>query len=191
MPRESLAGGSVKGSLLRAHLQWAIEQRLPGELSDLRDALPAEVSHELSSRLLSSNWYPFSWLIGLDRTMIELFDTGGNELAAELGRYSARLDLSPIHRLLNFRNPHEFFRQSALQHSLLRDFGTAVYEPEGEARGKMTHRQYGCFSPLYCETFIGYYEQSVWSHGPRGAVVEEVECQCYGARECTFRISWQ
>ncbi|HUF17479.1 MAG TPA: hypothetical protein VMS12_05475 [Thermoanaerobaculia bacterium] len=190
-PRESLAGGSVKGSILRAHVQWVAEQRSPGDLTDLRDALPGEISHELSSFVLSSTWYPFSWLIGLDRTMIDLFATDESDLLAELGRYSARLDLSPIHRLLNFRNPHEFFRLSAMQHSLLRDFGSAVYEPAGERQGTMVHRHYGCFSPVDCETFIGYYEQAIWSHGPRQAFVEELECQCHGARNCRFQLSWQ
>ena len=48
--------------------------------------------------LLPVNWYPFSDLIEVDRTIISVFGGGDVSVLRQVGAYSARLNLTGIYR---------------------------------------------------------------------------------------------
>lgn len=187
--REVLAGGKVKGGMLRSHLAWVREFH-PGDVDRLLKQLPPEMTKDLSGVILATTWYPFEWLIKLDRVIDEIFGSGRGELFAELGRYSARQNLSTTYRGFNRDDNHEFFVNSAPLHSQFQDFGTVRYEKTGDSSGRMIHSDYRCMSPAYCASAIGYYEQSILLHNAKNATVREASCQCTGAPCCTFEMQW-
>jgi hypothetical protein len=189
-PREVLAGGRLKGGIFRSHLQWVRDHRPPEDFQKLMDALSPEVKKALSGTILATSWFPFAYLIELDREIARLFGAG-KDLYRELGRYSATINLSTTYKLLDRKANHEFFRNSALLHTQFQDFGNVQYEQTGENSGRMVHTNYNSMSPQYCASALGYYEGCVESHGGRSPNVVEVECQCYGDASCTFDISWR
>lgn len=181
----------VRGSVLRPHLRWAEENRLPSEVAQLWRELPSDMAFELRSFVIASTWYPYSWLTALDRTLAEMFEGEAENLFAELGRYAARLDLSPIYRLLHSEGPQEFLRQHAIRFTHFYDFVTAVYRPGSRNDGLMVHRQSGAADEVFCNVMRGYYEQTLWSHGARRVVVDETECQSAGGMACSFQMQWR
>lgn len=189
-PRESLEGGKMKGGVFKSHLTWLSDNRTPQEREAVMKLLPAEARQALSGSILPSSWFPFAWLVELDRAMMNLFGGGKLEFLEELGRYSARINLSTTYRVFNRDTNHEFFHNSALLHSQFQDFGKAAYEKSGDSSGKMVHTDYSSFSPIFCASAIGYYEGCITSHGAPKASVRETECQCYGDRSCTFEMKW-
>ncbi len=54
----------------------------------------------------------------------------------------------------------------------------------------MRHLAARCYSPVYCASAIGYYEQVIVMHGGTSVTAEEVLCQCEGAEACVFRLRW-
>jgi predicted hydrocarbon binding protein len=54
----------------------------------------------------------------------------------------------------------------------------------------MVHAAYPCFSPVYCASAIGYYEQALLIHHAIPTRVEETSCQCDGDPSCTFELGW-
>ncbi len=190
-PREVLEGGRLKGGMFRSHLSWVRENRTPGDLERLWKELPPEMTESLSRIVLATSWYPFAWLITLDRTIGSLFSSRPEELLRELGRYSAVINISSTYRALDRDTNHEFFRNSALLHRQFQDFGTVEYERTSETSGRMIHRDYPCFSRIFCASAPGYYEACIQSHGSTHVSVTESECQCYGEPSCTFELSWQ
>jgi hypothetical protein len=52
-------------------------------------------------------------------------------------------------------------------------------------------RVYSCFSPVYCQSAIGYYEQAIVVHGAKPHPVIEASCQCAGDPSCTFELEWE
>lgn len=188
--REYLAGGRVKGGILRAHLTWAREWATFEQWKALDASLPVEVRSGLSSVILATTWYPFSWLVEVNRCIVEVLGEGDRSILRQAGRYSANANLQTVFRAFDRDDPHKFFRFSALLHTQFQDFGSATYEQLGPAQGRMHHRHYRCFSPYHCESAAGYYEECARMHGVENVSVEEITCQCMDEPTCTFEIRW-
>src|SRR5712692_4166885 len=188
-PREVLTGGNVKGGVVRAHLQWVRDYHGDAAVSRALSMLPVEAGMEVSSAL-ASTWVSFESVVLLDRTIEKLFGRGNRLFLRELGRYSARFNLSTRHRLFRREDLHKFFRCSAVLHTHFQDFGAASYRQTSPTGGEMIHTGYDCYSAVYCQSALGYYEQVIAIHGATPFLVMERTCQCAGNQDCTFEMAW-
>lgn len=186
-PKEKLEPGRLKGGIFRSHLQW-VRDHHPEDVSAILAELPRDASKALGGAILATSWFPFAWLMALDRAIAARY--GGDDILRELGRYSATINLSTTYRLLDRKANHEFFRNSALLHSQFQDFGAVTYQQMGESSGRMVHTKYDTYSPTFCASALGYYEGCITSHGGKAPRVRETECQCYGDASCTFEMHW-
>ncbi len=188
---EVLTGGHLKGGMFRSHLQWVREHGRPADLQRILERLPDDARRQLSGPILATAWLPFAWMVELDRAIAEQFGDGHRNILRELGRYSATVNSTTTHKLLERKSPHDFFRSSVLLHSQFQDFGRVSYEPTGPTSGRRI--QTGCefYSPVFCASAVGYYEGCIESHGGSSIVIQETECQCFGNGSCTFELSWR
>ena len=143
------------------------------------------------SSALASTWCGFATVVSLDRAIEAMFGRGRPLFFRELGRYSAHENLTGADLRFTSSGLHEFFRRSVLLHSQFQDFGTASYKQLADTAGAMIHRDYACFSPVYCHSAIGYYEQAIVQHGATPQMVIETSCQCAGDAACTFELEWE
>lgn len=188
--REYLAGGRVKGGILRAHISWAREWADSTQASALEASLDDDARRAMTSVLLATNWYPFRWLVELQKGIVDVLGGGDRSILRQAGRYCAAANLDSVFRAFDRDDPNRFFRFSALLHTQFQDFGSATYQQTGPNEGIMFHRHYRCFSPYHCESSAGYYEQCARMHGVSEIRVEETGCQCTGETNCTFEIAW-
>ena len=188
-PKEVLTSGHLKGGIFRSHLQW-VRDHHRDDLPRVLERLSPEPRKALSGTVLATSWFPFAWLIELDRILLDIFGATHPNLLRELGSYSATINLSTTYKLLDRKANHEFFRNSALLHVQFQDFGKAAYEQTGETSGRMIHKEYPSYSTIYCGSALGYYEGCVASHGGGSPRAVEISCQCFGDDSCTFDISW-
>lgn len=184
--REVVTGGHVKGGMIRAHLDWLRRNSGEAAMTKLIQSLPPHISAEISSALPTS-WISFEAVVTLDRAIAQQH---GNNVLKDLGRFSAKINLDTTYRLYKREDIHEFFRRSASLHAQFQDFGTAAYEQSNDHGGRMIHTGYACFSPTYCASAIGYYEEALRIHGGRNVIVTESRCQCAGDSDCTFVMRW-
>ncbi len=189
--REYLAGGRIKGSILRAHLTWAREWAGPERFGHLVDSLSPELQSDIAEVVLSTSWYPFARIVDLDRRIVATLGEGDRRILRQTGRYAAYLVLSKSYRSFDPASQHSFFRQLSLLQTQFQDFGSATYEKVGANRGRMSHRFARCFSQTSCESTIGFYEECARLHGGREIQVTEPACRCLGAPGCTFDIQWR
>ncbi len=184
-PHEVLEGGNVRGWMLRAHLLWVREYGFAGE--------EAELAGPLLEGFDADGWYPFSSIIALDRSIAARFAAAGEEpaLLEDLGRFSARVNLSMRFARWRDEDHHRFFEESTRVHHELQDFGSAHYQSLGTTRGAMTLSGYACFSPVYCSSAVGWFEQCLQLHGAIGASVTEQRCRCFGDDDCVFIMKWR
>jgi uncharacterized protein (TIGR02265 family) len=189
LQRESLAGGRVKGVMVRAHLQFVRDRLGEPALELTMKALPAAVAAEVQG-ILASTWCAFESLVVLDRTIARVAGREEDELMHELGRHSAQINLSTVYRAFHRDDIHEFFRNSAMLHRQFQDFGDCVYENIGKTHGKISVRNAVCYSTAYCSSEAGYLEQVIAAHGGTSAKVTEPACQCAGDDRCTFELRW-
>lgn len=188
--REALAGGRVKGAMVRAHLQF-VRDRLGGEaaLAKTMAALPHEAAAEVDG-ILVSTWCKFETLVALDLTIAKVAGREPRELMRELGRHSAQINLSTLYRAFHRDDIHEFLRQSATLHRQFQDFGTCIYEQIDATSARISIRNAACYSPSYCASEAGYLEQVIAAHGGTSASVSESACQCVSDDHCTFELRW-
>jgi hypothetical protein len=186
---EFISTGRVKGTMLSAHVQWVREHRSAAEYVRLWDSLPREVRMSIGM-VLPVKWYEFAHLMALDHAIVDLFGSGSKSLLRDLGAYSARVNLTGAYKAYDRPGVHDFFASSARLHSQFQDFGDASYATRSANSGVMTHRNYSSYSPLYCESAAGYYQESVVLHGGKDVTVNEAECQCRGDGACVFVMRW-
>jgi predicted hydrocarbon binding protein len=188
--REALAGGRVKGSMVRAHIQYVREKLGEPALAAVVKSLPPAVAAEVQS-VLPSTWCAFESLVLLDRAIARVAGGDERELMRELGRYSGQVNLSTVYRAFNREDIHDFFRNSAMLHRQFQDFGDCVYEQIGPTHSRVTIRNTACFSQVYCASEVGYLEQVIATHGGHDAAVTEPACQSAGQDHCTFELRWR
>lgn len=185
--REQLKGGRVKGGMVRSHLEWVRRTMRQGSLDEVLQRLPPAVAAEVST-VLPASWTSFESLILLDRAIAAVSGAAGT--MRELGRFSAQQNLSTTYRAFRRADIPDFFRRSAALHDQFQDFGREEYVAVGERAGRIIHRDYSCFSPDYCESAAGYYEEVMKMHGGERPVVEHPQCVARGAPECVFELRW-
>lgn len=188
--REALAGGRVKGSMVRAHLQFVRDRLGETALAAVMKELPPAAANEVNG-LLASSWCSFENLILLDRAIARVAKRDERELMRELGRHSAQVNLSTIYRAFNREDIHDFFRHSAALHRQFQDFGDCIYEQVGPTHCRITIRNAACYSPAYCASETGYLEEVIATHGGKSATVTESACRCIADDRCTFDLAWQ
>jgi hypothetical protein len=188
-PQEILTGGRINGAIVKAHIKWVRDYRGDAAVAKLLATLPLESGMEVSSAR-ASTWVSFESLILLDRAIERLFGRGVRLFQRELGRYSAHMSLAasigPFHAV----DLHRFLRCSAVLQAKFQDFGTVSYRQTAPNGGEMIHTNYPCFSSIYCQSTLGYYEQLIVEHGATPFLVMERTCQCAGEAACTFELAW-
>jgi hypothetical protein len=188
--REELSSGRVKGGMVRSHLQW-VRDHHESDLKALLESLSAASARELSQPVLASSWYRFATLIELDRACAQRFGKDHpEELIRDLGRYSARINLTTTYRVFNREDLHEFFANGAMLHTQFQDFGQARYERTGPSTGSIHYSNYTAYSPVYCESALGFFDSAILIQGASTSSVIEAVCQCHGASECRFEVTW-
>lgn len=186
---EKLGGpGAVKGTMIQAHLAWA-KARIP----DVNQLLPPRLSPEcrrlIESGVLATQWFPFHCLIDLDRAIAALAGFDLSEVMRSLGRYSAAQNLAGAYRAFVAEDPHRLFERTALLHSQFQNFGQSSYERRGTRAGRI--RVDGCdeYSPVFCESALGFYEGALKAMNRAGQCAEP-QCVCLGDAACVFEMEW-
>ena len=180
----------VKGTMIRAHVSWAANRFGPG-LEAVNERLSAPVLALLSRPILPTAWVPFSFLIELDRAIADAAGGDPAETWLALGRHSAALNLTGVYKSFISGEPHRFFERMTVLHHQFQTFGKSVYERVGERAGRIRIESPTAYSPVYCTSGRGYYEEALrLLQAPGPIVVVESACATAGAPSCTFELSW-
>ena len=188
--REVLDGGKVKGGMLKAHLQWVGENHPDLTTDEIGRRVSPATAAVLRQAILPVSWYPFRAVVETDRAIVAACGGDPDALITELGRYSARLNLGTSYKVYTRAEPHAFFQLAARLHRQFQDFGRAEYERTGPTSCRLSMSGYPCFSPVFCLSGRGYYEQATALQGGREPRVAETNCQCRGGSECRFDVRW-
>jgi hypothetical protein len=178
--RELAGPGQVKGGMLKAHVRWVTDQRSIEEVANFWEAVPETTRKSVGSFILDVSWYSFTDLMAIDRAIIDVFGGGDDALALELGRYSAQLNLTGTYKAYRRAVAHEYCERSARVHSSFQDFGSLEYRKTGDTSCEMIHSGYTSYSPLFCKSALGYYQEAITLNGGLHASVKETSCQCRG-----------
>ena len=172
-----------------------------GRKQFLLDTIGEEGFHKLFAKLtprtrgytktpLASSWCEFDSLIELDRAIHEELKAKYPNVLALVGAASAELGISRVYKSLDSEELEKFLENNALFHNQYQKFGVVKFEktPKG---ARMTYSGYPCYSPVFCASAIGYFQECILRHGGTEPNVVETKCQCHGDKTCTFEMTWR
>jgi hypothetical protein len=139
---------------------------------------------------LASSWCEFESLIELDRTIHNELKSKFPNVLALIGAASAELGIGRIYRSLDSEELAKFLENNALFHDQYQKFGALRFEKTAHG-ARMTFLDYPCYSPIYCASAVGYFQESILRHGATEPNVSETKCQCHGEKTCTFELTWR
>ena len=181
---------AVKGTMLRAHLSWAANRFGPG-FEVVKQGLSAPALAVLSRPVLPTDWVPVSVLFELDRAIAAAAGGDPAETWLALGRHSAALNLTGVYKGFISGEPHRFFERMTVLHHQFQTFGRSVYERLGDSSGRVRIESPTVYSPVYCISGRGYYEEALrLLHAPGPVLVRDSACAASGAASCVFELSW-
>jgi predicted hydrocarbon binding protein len=181
----------VRAGILHAHLSWAAK-RWPDFVTRLRPHLDAEalalVEHPPQAEAAT---LLFSELVRIDKALAAAAGGEPEAIYRSLGAHSAQHNLDAVYERFEAERPHEFFASMSFLHRAFQDFGKSRYERLGERSGRIRIASYREYSPVFCASGSGYYEEALRLMKVPGPIeVREVSCRCSGDPACVFEVSW-
>jgi hypothetical protein len=191
VPQEKLGQGArVTSSILRAYLAWT-QERWGDATARLAGHLDAEAAALVAKPVSDNRRIPFRGLVAVSKAIAAADGRDPDEVYLDLGRHSARVNLAGAYDAFSPEVPHHFFELMDHLHRTFQSFGRSEYVRTGERSGRIRLEGYLEFSPVYCRSGLGYYEQSLAMMKVPGPIqVAETSCQCRGQEACVFELSW-
>ena len=189
--REHLPGRvQVKGTMLHAHLDW-LAKKAGQPAAALLPLLSPDCQRAISPGILATDWIKLAHLVAIDQAIAKLAGRKPEEVCRELGHHSAVANLAGAYKSFVADEPHRFFEGQARLHGRFQDFGRSVYEKTGERSGRVRLEEYVEYSPVFCQSAVGYYQGALETmHVPGPIGVTETLCTCAGDPTCTFELRW-
>ena len=181
----------VSATILQAHLSWAEEKWGQPPASRLGSVLDADALALVGRPLTPTDQVLFRDVVRIASGIAAAEGGDREEVFTELGRHSARLNLGGAYKSFVPETPHRFFEQMNFLHRTFQNFGRSTYEKMGPRAGRIRLEDYAEYSPMFCLSGRGYYEESLrMMKAPGPIAVAETSCQCAGDASCTFDLSW-
>lgn len=179
----------VKGVMFGGRKQFLVEHLGEEGFKQFLEKLTPRTRGYVKTPLASS-WCEFESLIELDRAIHHELKAKYPNILALIGAASAEAGIGRVYRLLDSEELVKFLETNALFHDQYQKFGGVKFEktPNG---ARMIYSNYPCYSPVYCASAIGYFQESILRHGGSDPNVAETKCQCLGDKTCTFEMTWR
>ena len=179
----------VKGVMFGGRKQFLIDTVGDAGFNSILEKLTPRTRGYVRTPLASS-WCEFESLVELDRTIHNELKAQYPNVLALIGAASAELGIGRIYRSLDTEELIKFLENNALFHDQYQKFGTLTFE-KTRSGARMIFSGYPCYSPIFCASAIGYFQESILRHGATEPDVSETKCQCKGDKTCTFELSWR
>jgi predicted hydrocarbon binding protein len=139
---------------------------------------------------LASSWCEFESLVEVDRAIHEELKGKYPNVLALIGAASAELGIGKIYRSLDSTELLGFLENISMFHDQYQKYGKVRFEktPSG---ARMIYSSYPCYSPIFCASAIGYFQEAILRHGATDPNVIETKCHCLGDKTCTFEMTWR
>lgn len=181
----------VKGNIIKARVAFVREHFGEDGWNKVLQALPDEDRRIVGGIITNVGWYPFKVAEKLDNTIVSTLAHGKNEVFEDIGRASAKENLTGVHKdFVESRDPQTFLKQTPLIYRFYYDTGRRTYEPTGPNSGVIITYDAETYSTIDCLTVIGWYKEALEMCGAHNVTIQEENCRARGDNECRYRVSW-
>jgi len=180
----------VKGNIIKARIAFVKERFGQPALEKVLAALP-EGDRQQLVRATNVGWYEFELGDRLDKAIVSALGGGNTKIFEEMGRASARENLTTVHAsFLEPRDPQKFMAKAPLIFRFYYDTGQRTWEPTGPTSGMLITSGSETFSTADCATVMGWYLEALGMLGAKNVVIVEETCCAQGGDACRYKVSW-
>ncbi len=181
----------VKGNIVRARVAFVKERFGEAAWDRVARTLPAADQTALAG-VVNVAWYPFELGRRLEDAIAAVVGGGGTSVFEEMGRASARENLTTVHSsFLDPRDPAAFMQKTPMIYRFYYDTGRRTWEATGPTSGVVTTHEADTVSVADCATVVGWYKEALAMAGARDVAIVEDACRARGDAFCRYRVSWR
>lgn len=180
----------VKGNIIKSRIAFVKERFGEEGWQKVLAALPEADRKPLASAI-SVGWYDFEVGDRLDKAIVKALGGGDTKVFREMGRASARENLTKVHTsFLEPRDPLKFMAKAPIIYRFYYDTGQRAWQQTGPTSGVLTTTGSETFSTADCATVMGWYEEALEMLGAKNVSINEETCCAQGADACRYKVSW-
>jgi hypothetical protein len=182
----------VRGSVLRARKLFTEEHFGSGAWDKVLESLPEADRTVLRGILLPAGWFPYAISERLDQAIVGALGKGDPKVFEDIGRKSARENLSGIHKtFIRPGDPQAFLAQTKTIYKFYYNTGSREYAPTGPNAGVLTTTGAETFSAADCLTVIGWHKEALEICGAKNVSISETKCRARGDAVCEYAVRWE
>jgi len=182
----------VKGTAVLGTLRFISETFGEEGLSRMRAQLDQETKATMDSVILSSAWYPFSFLLTLMKVAKKEFGAQMPDVITQIGRSSADYAHTTVYKLVfKVGSPQWIISKASVIFSSFYDGGQMVVTESGPGFANVEMRDLGESSPEFCERIAGWIVRTFELSGAKDLQLPQVKCVCKGDKVCRFEGTWK
>jgi hypothetical protein len=182
-----------KGFTLQSALAYA-EARHGGAAA--RERLLATVDDAsravLSGHLLAGSWYPFRVQVATYEAIDRLWGRGDFALCWDVGRFTAEVEATTIHKLfLKIARLETWLRVAGTLWGRYYSAGTLDVGEFRDGHGELAVREFHPISKAFCHDLGGWFWRTAELSGHTGVHIDHAACVLDGAPACRYVATWR
>jgi hypothetical protein len=181
---------NIKGSVLEARLRF-VDKELGGDARARVMKHLLQGDRDVLQHVLAGGWYPFELGARLDEAIWRVAGRSRKEFFRALGRASADIHLTGVHRaFLRPNDPMGFLSGCELLYPFYYETGRRALEVVGPCEGVLVTYDADIFSEADCTTNCGWHQRALELCGARDVEVVDEACRARGDGTCRYRLRW-
>ena len=181
----------VKGTAVLGTLRFVRETFGEEGLAKVKAHLSPEDLERMDNVVLSSAWYPVSFLLAVMRAAKQEFGAGMPDIVTQMGRSSADYAHTSVYKLVfKVGSPQWIISKASVIFSSFYDQGKMVVCESGAGFANVEVREFGEPAPEFCERIAGWIVRTFELSGAKNVQLRHVTCVCKGAKVCRFEGTW-
>jgi uncharacterized protein (TIGR02265 family) len=186
------AESRIRGTVLRARLQYVREAGGEEKLREVLARLPEADRTELTGMVLPVAWYPLALNLRLDAAIAAVLSPGDpRKVFLEMGRASADSNLMGNQRpYVREGDPHFLLSAASRIYATYYAVGHRTYEKLGDRAVVLRTFDAETISANDCLTVVGWHKRAIELCGGKDVKVVETQCRAQGAPHCEYRCEW-
>jgi len=181
----------VKGTAVLGTIRFIKENFGEEGLAKVVGHLAEEDRARMEAVVLSSAWYPVSFLLAVMRAAKQEFGAGMPDIITKIGRASADYAHTTVYKLVfKVGSPQWIISKASPIFSSFYDQGKMVVCESGAGFANVEVRDFGEPAPEFCERIAGWCVRTFELSGAKNVQLHHVSCVCKGAKVCRFEGTW-
>lgn len=182
----------VKGTALSTRLKYVEEKAAPEIKEKVYAELTEGFQQEIRKGIFANTWYPIGYYLEINQAIAKIMGNGNEEIAFDVGCYSADQVLHGVYKLFYKIGTPEFVLKNASR--VMNQYFTegklrVVFDLPRQAR--IYFEDVRDYRHTQCLSLIGWAYRNIQLSGGKNVTHQVVQCRKRGDPACQGLLKWE